>query len=80
MPQADNANASVGFTSIMVQKSAVFPAKLLDPLKSLYCGTWKHDEVKRRHKTPTKMFLWIHFPFILLIYLVTLELLIYIIV
>lgn len=48
MPQADNANASLGFRRIMVQKSAAFQAKHFDPLKSPYCGTQKHNKVKRR--------------------------------
>lgn len=48
MPQADNANASLGFRSITVQKSAAFQAKHFDPLKSPYCGTQKHNKVKRR--------------------------------
>lgn len=49
MPQADNANASLGFRSIMVQKSLAFHAKHFDPLKSPYCGTQRHNKTKRRH-------------------------------
>lgn len=50
VPQADNANASLGFRSITVQKSAAFQAKHFDPLKSPYCGIQKHNKVKRRCK------------------------------
>lgn len=48
LPQGENANASLSFKSIAVQKSAALHAKHFDPLKSPYCGTQKHDAVKRR--------------------------------
>lgn len=62
VPQADNANASLGFRSITVQKSAAFQAKHFDPLKSPYCGTQKHNKVKRRcNRFPLKCCLGLTF-------------------
>lgn len=65
MPRADNVNASLGFRSIMVQKSAALPAKHFDPLKSPYCGTHKHNNMKRRCNGPSlKRCLGCHFSYI----------------
>lgn len=65
MPQADNANATLGFRSIMVQKSAALPAKHFDPLKSPYCGTQKHNKVERRcNGPPLKCCLGCYFSYI----------------
>lgn len=58
MPQAVNVNGSVGLRSIMVQKSAAISAILFDLLKSLYCGTCKHNKVKRRCKRLTLKFIY----------------------
>lgn len=55
MPAADNANASLGLRSIMVQNVCRFsqPNTLIDPLKSLHCDR-EHSEEEVQH-TPTEM-------------------------
>lgn len=48
-------------------KSAAFPAKHFDPLKSPYSGTQKHNEVKRRcNGLPLKCDLGCFFPYVLI--------------
>lgn len=67
MPRADNANASPGFWSITVQKSAALPSKHFDPLESSHCRTQKRNGARKKvQRTPSKrclgLLLVLYFP------------------